>query len=93
MTPYIVTACDNANLPTLTVVGVLSGILGITPLFFIKETLNVTEDEILKEEKIEERLEAGLSINKDDEGDGSSPLMDWLSGITDRPFYQSKSIL
>jgi len=52
LTPFIVTACDNANLPTLTVVGVLSGILGITPLFFIKETLNVSEDQLLKEEKI-----------------------------------------
>ena len=36
VTPYIVTACDNANFPTLVVTGILCVVFGVTPLFFIK---------------------------------------------------------
>ena len=51
MTPYLVTACENANINTLLVVGIIVGVLGCIPMLFIKETLNVTEDELLEEDE------------------------------------------
>ena len=39
ITPYIVTACDNANFSPLVVTGILCAVFGIGPMFFIKETL------------------------------------------------------
>lgn len=51
VTPYLVTACENANINTLLVVGIIVGILGCIPMFFIKETLNVSEDELIEEDE------------------------------------------
>lgn len=44
ITPYIVTACENANINSLIVFSFMLGVLGIVPMFFIKETLNKSED-------------------------------------------------
>ena len=50
ITPYIVTACDNANFPTLVVTGALCAVFGILPMCFIKETLGRSEDKIESED-------------------------------------------
>lgn len=44
----------------------MCAVIGIVPMLFVKETLGVSEDELLKEDERESRESAGLSINEVD---------------------------
>jgi hypothetical protein len=46
VTPYIVTACENADINPLIVFSFILAIVGTIPLLRVKETLNVDEDEV-----------------------------------------------
>jgi hypothetical protein len=75
ITPFIVTACDNHNIPTLAVMGLMCAVLGITPMFFIKETLNACEDEQEEAGPLAEERDSIINPDDDDEGEGGKPLM------------------
>jgi len=45
VTPYIVTGCQDAGINPLIVFSFILAVIGTVPLLFIKETLNVKEDE------------------------------------------------
>ena len=51
------------------------GVLGIVPMLFIKETLNRSEDELLKEDEKESIIEGEVSTINEELGSTEKPLM------------------
>lgn len=51
ITPFIVTACQNAGINPLIIFSIMLAIFGILPLASYKETLNLTEDVVVQEEE------------------------------------------
>ena len=75
ITPYIVTACENSNINSLIVFSFMLGVLGIVPMLFIKETLNRSEDELLKEDEKESIIEGEVSTINEELGSTEKPRM------------------
>jgi uncharacterized membrane protein YeaQ/YmgE (transglycosylase-associated protein family) len=46
VTPYIVTACQDGGINPLIIFSFILAVIGTVPLLFIKETLNVKEDDV-----------------------------------------------